>query len=455
MVRSTSGALARGVLAVFSLGLATLLPVGASPAAGQSVLDRPPNLHGTWGGRTGMLYFNFIHRFTATDAPLRKVINYPTFLLAAGLPGDLLVGARYGTNSELVQGIPNEWELFGRFTPSVGRDWPVEVALNGAYNQAARSADGELLLAHGFGRLRVIGGARGFSNAFDDGRARWALAGGATLRLTEHVALAGDYARLVDLKESEGKAAWSAGLQLAIPYTPHTFSLQVSNATTTTLEGSSLGSKNRRYGFEFTVPITLARYFGGRSGDATAQEPVAAPDSAGAPVAAADTSSGAPPAADSAAYAPTPDTAAAARVDTAAATPVAPDTAAGRAARETGADSSRAAGAQSTPRPRPSRVVEVRMTNRLQFTPGVLRIRVGDRVQWRNDSGLIHTVTADPSKAAQRSHVKLPAGASTFNSGDIKPGTTYQHTFTVAGEYHYVCIPHELAGMTGTVIVEK
>ncbi len=282
MPRSMSGAHVKLALALISSGLASLLPGCASAAYAQSVLDRPPNLHGTWGGRSGTVYFNFIHRFTDTGAPLRKVINYPTFLLAAGLPGKLLVGARYGTNSELVQGIPNEWEFFGRFTPSAGTDWPVEVALNGAYNHAAQSADGELLLARTFGRLRLLGGARGFSNAFDSGEARWALAGGATLRLTDHVALAGDYARLVDLKETEGKAAWSAGLQLAIPYTPHTFSLQVSNATTTTLEGSSLGSKNRRYGFEFTVPITLSRYFGGRSGDTSAEQPEAAPDTLGA-----------------------------------------------------------------------------------------------------------------------------------------------------------------------------
>ncbi len=95
------------------------------------------------------------------------------------------------------------------------------------------------------------------------------------------------------------------------------------------------------------------------------------------------------------------------------------------------------------------------MTNRLQFTPATVRIKVGQKVRWRNVSGLIHTVTADPSKAADRSHVKLPSGASPFNSGDIKPDGTYEHTFTVAGEYRYTCIPHELAGMIGTVVVEK
>jgi plastocyanin len=56
--------------------------------------------------------------------------------------------------------------------------------------------------------------------------------------------------------------AWSAGLQLAIPNTPHTLSLQATNTNTATLQGGSRGGSLRRYGFEFTIPITLARYFG-------------------------------------------------------------------------------------------------------------------------------------------------------------------------------------------------
>ena len=60
------------------------------------------------------------------------------------------------------------------------------------------------------------------------------------------------------------QAAWGAALQLAIPYSPHTFSLQITNTTTATLQGASRGVAKVRGGFEFTIPFTLSRYFGRR-----------------------------------------------------------------------------------------------------------------------------------------------------------------------------------------------
>lgn len=366
--------------ALVFLALLTVAPPLAAEA--QSALERPPNMHGAWAGRSGTVYFHFLHRFMATDAPLRKVFNYPTFLLAAGLPGNFLIGARYATNSELVQGIPNEWELLGRSSPlrEAAGD-PVSLSVQAGWNAAAQSFDGELELARWVGPVRLLGSARGFSNAFDAGESRLAVAAGVSWRLTEHVAIAADWARLTDLEDEEGEAAWSAGLQLAIPYTPHTLSLQASNASTTTLEGASIGINETRWGFEFTVPLTLSRYFGGR---------------AGSPV----TASAAGSAADTVA-------------------------------------------------------AEVGMTNQLRFTPDTVRIRVGETVRWTNSSDVVHTVTADPDRAFDGSRVRLPGGASTFDSGDLVPGATFEHTFTVAGEYRYICVPHELAGMLGVVVVEQ
>jgi plastocyanin len=63
-------------------------------------------------------------------------------------------------------------------------------------------------------------------------------------------------------------------------------------------------------------------------------------------------------------------------------------------------------------------------------------------------------VTADPSKAATAKNVLLPEGAQPFDSGNIDAGGTYSYTFTVPGTYRYVCLPHELAGMIGIVVVE-
>lgn len=84
-----------------------------------------------------------------------------------------------------------------------------------------------------------------------------------------------------------------------------------------------------------------------------------------------------------------------------------------------------------------------------------VRIGVDQTVRWRNPSEVPHTVTANPAFAQRPSSVKLPAGAKPFNSGDMKPGATYSHEFTVAGSYTYFCIPHETGGMIGRVIVTE
>ncbi|MFB6137224.1 MAG: plastocyanin/azurin family copper-binding protein [Halobacteriaceae archaeon] len=99
------------------------------------------------------------------------------------------------------------------------------------------------------------------------------------------------------------------------------------------------------------------------------------------------------------------------------------------------------------------------------FNPSSITIAPGDTVKWSNTSSLGHTVTAYGDK--------IPEGAAYFASGGfdseqaardayasgdpstgfIPPGETYTHTFTTTGTYEYFCIPHEAAGMKGTVEV--
>jgi plastocyanin len=245
---------------VLALAIASL----GRPASGQSVLDRTPNVDGTWTGQSGTLFFNFLHRFTTTGRPNNKVINVPTFTLAFGAPGNTLFGFRHATNSQ-VAGVPNEWEFFGRINPlSERRNAPIDLSLHGGWSQSAESFDGELAIARSFGRLRLLGAGRVMSNAYGQDAVRYAVAGGIVLRLTPSVALAGDYGSLLDRSSSED-AAWGAGLQLRIPYTPHTLSLQVVNTNSATIEGSSIDSGETRYGFEFTIPLTLSRYIGRRA----------------------------------------------------------------------------------------------------------------------------------------------------------------------------------------------
>ena len=258
----------------------------APAAAAQTLLDRPPNVSGDWVPRPGVVQFNFLHRFVNSGAPERKVSNYPTFLLATGLPGKTAVGLNYATNSTLAPRYPNEWELFARWAPRAGAG--LEVAGEIAYNVAASGVDGEISLAARRGPLRVLQVTRALSDPYGAGaKPQFALGGGATVRLSRYVAFAGDAVTLLERDSARGEqVAWSAGLHFAIPNTPHTLSLQATNTNTATLQGASRGSAQIRYGFEFTVPITLARYLGG--GPRSAPPPAApAPAPAPGPVAAA------------------------------------------------------------------------------------------------------------------------------------------------------------------------
>jgi plastocyanin len=99
-------------------------------------------------------------------------------------------------------------------------------------------------------------------------------------------------------------------------------------------------------------------------------------------------------------------------------------------------------------------VATVEMNNGLSYEPSSISIQAGETVKFVNTSALEHTVTADPDKAKRAGNVALPAGAETFDSGTLAPNETFTHTFTVPGEYMYFCIPHELAGMTGTITVK-
>lgn len=97
--------------------------------------------------------------------------------------------------------------------------------------------------------------------------------------------------------------------------------------------------------------------------------------------------------------------------------------------------------------------VEVQLTSQLTFSPATLNISVGDTVTFKNTSSFPHSATCDPSKAANASHVTLPSGAATWDSGILTAGSQFSHTFTVPGRYDYICIPHEQQGMLGTINV--
>jgi plastocyanin len=254
MVRSRPGT---DAVLVLALMLAT-----APLAAAQTLLERGPNVSGPWAIPVGVVEFNFAHRFSRSPAPERKVTGYPTFLLATGLPGHASAGVRYSTNSTLVSRYPNEWEFFGRIMPlAQTRGAPIDAAVAASWNLAARGPGAELSLARTEGPARVIALGRIMADP-DSSGSDVAVGGGLVLRVTRHVAIAGDAVTMLHRDEGE-RVAWSAGLQLALPNTPHTLSLHVSNTATSTMQSGARGTGDVRFGFEFTIPVTLSRYFGG------------------------------------------------------------------------------------------------------------------------------------------------------------------------------------------------
>ena len=266
-------------IGTFLLGCAVMV-LSPKLLAGQSVLDRSPNLSGGWVAPRGVLQFDFVHRFNASPAPERKVTSFPSFVVTAGLPAQTMVGFFYSTNSTLAPRYPNEWEFFGQAAPiRQGHGGPIDLGVEAGYNLAARGFVGELSLARRAGPVRLLAMGRLLADPGDNPM-DVAVGGGAVLRLGRWVALAGDVVTVLERAAGE-EVAWSAGLQLGIPHTPHTLSLQVSNAVGIGLESASRGTGQTLVGLEFTIPITLKRYLGGgrrRPSDASAGPPAAGPD---------------------------------------------------------------------------------------------------------------------------------------------------------------------------------
>ena len=98
------------------------------------------------------------------------------------------------------------------------------------------------------------------------------------------------------------------------------------------------------------------------------------------------------------------------------------------------------------------RVVD--MTGQSKYVPARLTIKAGETVTWRNRSTIDHTVTGDPAKVLNRANGRLPAGVAPGDRGSITGGQSWSRRFDLPGEYRYCCLPHELAGMVGTLTVE-
>jgi plastocyanin len=255
--------------------VAALLLWGGSAAA-QSVLERSPNLQGVWTLPGGQASFLFAHRFELINGA-DELRNIPTLTVAAGLPLGFTAGLDYTSNSEIALASSGANEVEYWLKRAIHPTSAVSLAGLVGYNSVAESIDGALDARVGLGMLSLLGELRGFSDAFGSGEGAVAAAGGAALRLTPYLALNGDVGRVINT-DTLG-TVWSAALAVAIPGTPHSFSLQAANNGATTLHGVSRkpegALKSVRYGFTFTVPLGTAsqwsRIFRPASASAAAQ----------------------------------------------------------------------------------------------------------------------------------------------------------------------------------------
>jgi plastocyanin len=72
----------------------------------------------------------------------------------------------------------------------------------------------------------------------------------------------------------------------------------------------------------------------------------------------------------------------------------------------------------------------------MAFSPQVLQVKAGTEVEWRNDDGSMHTVTADDGS---------------FSSPPLEKGGVFKRTFAKPGAYTYTCEMHPY--MTGKIVV--
>lgn len=91
--------------------------------------------------------------------------------------------------------------------------------------------------------------------------------------------------------------------------------------------------------------------------------------------------------------------------------------------------------------------------SRVWFEPIGLHVPAGTLIRWANrDPGNSHSSTAyHPDNDGHP--LRIPTAAKSWNSDLLLPGQHFEVTLSVEGVYDYFCLPHEMAGMAGRIIV--
>lgn len=92
---------------------------------------------------------------------------------------------------------------------------------------------------------------------------------------------------------------------------------------------------------------------------------------------------------------------------------------------------------------------------RVWFEPVGLHVAPGTIIRWTNrDPGNAHSSTAyHPSNLDHP--LRIPPAAAPWNSDYLLPDQSFEVRLTAEGVYDYFCMPHEMAGMAGRIVVGK
>lgn len=102
--------------------------------------------------------------------------------------------------------------------------------------------------------------------------------------------------------------------------------------------------------------------------------------------------------------------------------------------------------------------IEMRGTprgERVWFGPIGLAVPVGTTLRFVNrDPVNSHTTTAYHPEIFDR-EPRIPRVAKPWNSDFLLPDKSFEVTLTEPGVYDYYCLPHEMAGMVGRIVVGR
>ncbi|RXK48529.1 DUF5059 domain-containing protein [Halorientalis pallida] len=98
------------------------------------------------------------------------------------------------------------------------------------------------------------------------------------------------------------------------------------------------------------------------------------------------------------------------------------------------------------------------------FEPAELTVKVGDTVAWAHRAGEAHNVVAYGNEIPEDAEYWASGGFESQSAaetgwengkGAVQSGQAYTHTFETTGIHEYYCVPHEMAGMKGKIVVEE